>query len=192
MSVISEINRIQNDRNTIRNVLVNLGLAESNADLDDCAAAIDTITNVGAVQVELMEGQTYTIPQGYHNGSGTVMGVAGGGNYSLQAKTVTPTKQQQSITPDSGYYGLSSVTVGIIPANYQDISGVTATDEDVLSTKIYVDKEGNSTPGTMPNNGTISLSIDGLASTYASIPSGYTSGGTVSLTNDIETALASI
>jgi len=44
----------------------------------------------------------------------------------------------------------------------------------------------------MVNNGAISATIDGLTTTSYSVPSGYTTGGTVSLTNDIETALAAI
>ena len=44
----------------------------------------------------------------------------------------------------------------------------------------------------MTNNGAISGTIDGLTTTSYSISSGYTSGGTVSLTSDIENALAAI
>ena len=44
----------------------------------------------------------------------------------------------------------------------------------------------------MPENGAISGTIDGMTTTSYSIPAGHTSGGTVSLTNDIETALAAI
>ena len=44
----------------------------------------------------------------------------------------------------------------------------------------------------MPNNGSTSKTIDGLTVTSVSIPAGYTTGGTVSLTGDIETALAAI
>jgi hypothetical protein len=44
----------------------------------------------------------------------------------------------------------------------------------------------------MTNNGAISGSINGLTTTSYSIPAGYTSGGSVSLTSDIEDALSAI
>lgn len=44
----------------------------------------------------------------------------------------------------------------------------------------------------MTNNGAVSGSIDGLTTTSFSVPAGYTSGGTVSMTGDIEEALAAI
>lgn len=192
MSVATQISRIQQDRNTIRTKLVELGMAQNTDDLDKLAAAVDGIVNRGAVSATVQEGDTYTIPKGYHNGSGTVSGVSGGGSYNLQSKTVTPTKNQQNVTPDSGYYGLSDVTVGAIPEVYQDVSTVTAGAADVLTGKVIVDAAGKPTPGTMPNNGALALTIDGLTAMSAAIPAGYTSGGTVSLTDDIENALAAI
>jgi hypothetical protein len=193
MSIATEVSRINTDRNTIRAKLVELGMATSTDNLDKLAAAIENLVNQGAVSVSVKEGETYTIPAGYHNGSGTVSGVEGGGNYTLQGgKTATPTKKQQSITPDSGYYGLSDVTVAAIPAAYQDVSSVNAAAADVLTGKIYVLADGTVTTGTMLNNGSVTTTMDGLTTTSAAIPAGYTSGGTVSLTDDIETALAAI
>ena len=192
MSTQTEITRIQTARNTIRTKLVDLGLAASTAKLDALATAVDNIENRGAVTAQLKEGESYTIPKGYHNGSGTVKGVAGGGSYELQAKSITPTKNQQAVTADTGYYGLSSVTVGAIPENFNDTSSVTAGAADVLANKVIVNADGETVAGTMPNNGAISKTIDGLSVTSASIPAGYTSGGTVSLTGDIEEALAAI
>ncbi len=188
----TEILRIKTARDTIRAKLVALGLAESSEKIDSLATIVDDIPDNGAVSATVKEGETYSIPRGYHNGSGTVSGLSGGGNYNLQSKTVTPTKKQQSVTPDSGYFGLSDVTVNAIPSAYQDVSSVTAAAADVLANKIFVTSSGAVTAGTMINNGTVNASIDGLTVTSYSIPAGYTSGGTVSLTNDIEQALAAI
>lgn len=192
MSISTEISRIQTDRNTIRTKLVELGLATTTDNLDKLATAIEGIVDNGAVSVEVKEGETYTIPKGYHNGSGTVSGVAGGGNYTLQSKTVTPTKLQQNVTPDEGKYGLSDVTVKAIPEAFQDVTSVTAAAADVLATKVFVTSDGTVTTGTMANNGALALTIDGLTTTSVTIPAGFTTGGTVSLTDDIEDALAAI
>ena len=187
MSIATELSRIQTDRNTIRTKLVALGLVSSTANLDDCATAVGGIENRGAVSASVQEGDTYTIPAGYHNGSGTVSGVSGGGNYSLQSKTVTPTKAQQPITPDSGYYGLSDVTVAAIPDAYQDVSSVTAAAGDVLTSKIVVTADGKVTTGTMPNNGAVSKVLDTGTTTYT-IAKGYHSGtGSVKITTEAKT-----
>ena len=180
MSTASEISRLTAARNTIRDKLIALGLAASSDKLDVLAAAIDDIVNRGAVSATVQEGETYTIPAGYHNGSGTVSGTGGGGSYTLQSKTVTPTKSQQSITPDSGYYGLSDVTVYAIPEAYQNVSDVDATAGDVLANKVIVDSTGPVT-GTMPNNGAISKALDATTGNQSySVPAGYHNGsGTV-------------
>lgn len=177
MSTATEITRITDARNTIRDKLIELGMATSTSKLDDLATSIDGIANRGAVSATVQEGDTYTIPAGYHNGSGTVSGVAGGGNYSLQSKTATPTKNQQNITPDSGYYGLDSVTVNPIPEAYQNVSSVTATAADVLAGKIIVDAAGTSVTGTMTNNGAVSKTLDATTGNQSyTVPVGYHTG----------------
>ena len=182
MSISTELTRLQTARNKLRTKLIALGLVTATAKLDDCAAAVDGITNQGAVSATVQEGDTFTIPAGYHNGSGTVSGVAGGGNYNLQSKTVAPTKAQQAVTPDSGYYGLSDVTVSAIPDAYQDVSSVTATAADTLTGKVFVTSDGTVTTGTMANNGAVTKALDAATTSYT-IPKGYHSGaGKVSVT----------
>lgn len=190
-TIAEQITRLTNDRNTIRNKMIDFGLAEPTANLDALSAAIDGIVNQGAVSAEVQEGDTYTIPKGYHNGSGTVSGVAGGGNYKLQSKSITPTKSQQNVTPDSGFFGLSDVTVAAIPAAYQDVSSVTAVAGDVLANKIIVTADGSVTTGTMPNNGAVSQKLDTATTSYT-VPAGYHSGtGTVSITTETKSATPS-
>lgn len=107
-----------------------------------------TMTNNGAVTGTISTAAgTYTVPQGYHDGSGTVsissteqakiiagniksgveiLGVTGtysGESISAQSKTATPTFSQQTIQPDAGYDYLSAVTVNAITVTYSDNAG---------------------------------------------------------------------
>lgn len=62
-----------------------------------------------------------TLMQGYtaHDKSGAqITGTYVPPTFTTQSKTATPTESQQAITPDSGYDGLSQVTVNPIPTNY--------------------------------------------------------------------------
>ena len=184
------ITALTGSRNTIRTKLVDFGLVTGTAKLGDCATAVDGIANNGAVDISVQAGESYTIPKGYHNGSGVVKGVAGGGNYTLQPKTVTPTKSQQSITPDQGYYGLSGVTVKAIPENFQDVSATTAAAPDVLATKVFIAADGTTTTGTMANNGGVSKTLDATTGNQSyTIPAGYHNGnGKVTVVLEEKTA----
>lgn len=191
MSIATEISRIQANRNTIRAKLVSLGMANNTDNLDALASAIEGLVNQGAVSVEIKEGTSYTIPAGYHNGSGVVKAITDttgeAEQYKTQSKIVTPTKKQQSITPDSGYYALDSVTVNAIPDAYQDVTSVTATAGDVLTGKIFVDSDGNVITGTMANVGKVSKTLDVTTISYT-IPKGMHSGtGTVTIVLETKT-----
>lgn len=187
MSIQTELSRIQTARDTLRTKAVELKISAGTEKLDELAEDYGGITNQGGISAQIKEGETYTIPKGYHDGTGTVSGVAGGGNYNLQSKQATPTKKPQQITPDEGYYGLSDVTVGAIPSQYQDVSSVTAGEADVLTGKIIVTADGSVVPGSMPNNGTVSKTLDAASTSYT-VPKGYHSGsGTVKIVTEEKT-----
>lgn len=188
MSVQTELQRIETARNTLRTKAVELKISSGTEKLDELAEDYNGIQNQGSISAQVQEGETYTIPKGYHDGTGTVSGVSGGGSYNLQSKSVTPTKKPQQVTPDGGYYGLSDVTVEAIPMQYQDTSSVTATAGDVLTGKVIVTADGSVTPGTMTNNGAVKKTLDTTTKAYT-VPAGYHDGkGSVSITTEEKTA----
>lgn len=86
----------------------------------------------------------------------------------LQTKTVTPTKSQQNVSPDSGYDGLSGVTVNAIPDNYVIPTGtvnITTNGTHDVSGKASVNvnvpgKEEQTKSVTITANGTVKITPD--------------------------------
>ena len=78
-----------------------------------------TMTNNGAVSASLNTSTTsYTVPAGYHNGSGSV-------SITTQEKTVTAGTSAASVTPDSGKV-LSKVTYNPTPSQTKSASPSTS------------------------------------------------------------------
>ena len=147
-TISGEIERIEDSKVVIVHKLNEMVDLESDSAIDDAALALDAITVVSTGSAQISQGQSYVVPEGYYNGDFTV--VADGQGQDLQSKTTTPTKATQTITPDNGYYGLSSVTVNPIPAAYQDVTSVTATAADVKTGATFVNSSGTVVNGSMP------------------------------------------
>ncbi len=106
-----------------------------------------TMTNNGAVNGVISSKSAYVIPQGYHDGSGTVsldstsagflvanniregipiLGVMGtmSGSEDMSAESIsaTPTWSAQTLTPSTGYNCISQVSLAAIPISYSDNS----------------------------------------------------------------------
>lgn len=84
--------------------------------LDQMDAAVRSISGGTVEPLSVTANGTYTAPSGTAYSPVTVN--VPSGTPSLQSKTATPTEQQQVVEPDSGYDGLSSVTVGAISSSY--------------------------------------------------------------------------
>ena len=127
-----------------------------------------TMVNNGTVSGTISTATgVYTVPQGYHSGSGSVAI-----DSAEQAKLIAENiKNGVSILGVTGSYAGSGGT---------DTSDATASAADILSGQTAYISSGKVT-GTMVNNGAVSGTIDTVAGSY-SVPAGYHNGsGSVSI-----------
>lgn len=116
-----------------------------------------TVSAVPTETKNITANGTYTPSNGKYFSSVNVNVV--GDAFDIQSKSVTPTESEQIVTPDAGYDGLSSVTVGAISSTYVG-SGITrksaATITPSTSAQIAVSEgtyvTGNITVAAIPNN----------------------------------------
>lgn len=94
-----------------------------------------------------------------------------------QNKTVTPTTSQQTVTYDSGYTGLGTVTVNRIPTNYIVPSG----NKEITANGTGIDVTAYATVSVaVPGGGSTPDPMTLPTSTSSSATSGYTSKATIS------------
>jgi hypothetical protein len=129
------------------------GKTFSNADGIDKTG---TMTNQGAKTASLNTSTTsYTIPAGYHNGSGKV-------SITTQEKTVTSSRSAQTVTPDSGKV-LSKVTVNALAPTGTYKPTARANNNDMGATGNYRYVDTTAVPNT--NSGTYTYAANSTGGT---------------------------
>lgn len=104
---------------------------------DGTVSVPEGYTPGGTVGIDSSE-KTKIIPGNIRQGV-TLLGVSGtmspSEGVNAQSKTVTPTKSEQVVQPDSGYTHLAQVTVSAIPTAYITTTDADATADDIKNGK---------------------------------------------------------
>lgn len=131
-----------------------------------------------ATASDVAAGKTFTSSAGLK-----VTGTAEGATPSLQEKTVTPQTYRFAVNPDTGYDGLSKVTINAIPSDYVIPTGsVEITENGSHDVSGYASATVNVEPEleeiTITENGEYTPTVDGFSKVTVNVPSsGGESGG---------------
>ncbi len=103
-------------------------LSGKTAYVDGCKVT-GTMTNKGKITANLVPGQTYTIPEGYHSGEGTVTGVS-------YRKAISYTKTLASGSNDIASYVLPeadyAISVFVKPYSYKSTATIGCNNRDSM------------------------------------------------------------
>lgn len=118
------------------------------------------------------------------------------GTVNNQSKTVSPTEQQQVVSPDSGYNGLSSVTVNAIASDYvgsnvprEDAKTITPTKSSQVAVSAGTYVNGDISVGAIPSEYITTTDADAIAEEIALNKIAYVDGkkvvGSFTIENEV-------
>lgn len=210
MSIADKITQLTNIRAAIRQALVNKGISASAHNFSDFAADIAAIATGATLQSKSVtpgaSQKTVTPDSGYDGLSQVVVAgdadlVAGNiksgvdifgvtGSYApasvqLQSKSVSPSTSAQTVVADSGYDGLSQVTVAGAPLQTRTVTPTAAGLEVTKSSsswygllKVNVNGDANLVAENIKKD----ISIFGVTGTYEGSSGGVVNGSLIEIT----------
>ena len=173
MSIQTQIERLERLRDSFRIKLMGMDLVGQSADFQECVSALADVEVHGYTYTPITDpNEPVVVAEGYYP-EGCIVAV--------------PPSYAQKIIGENIRMGVS-----IFGTDGTFTSGSTAEEENILEGKTAYCL-GEKITGSMPDNGNMILSLDGLERISLPIPAGYHGGGgTVSLTDDIESELSLI
>ena len=182
MSIASEIARISQNVSDSLDAVAAKGVTVPSGSTSDDLAGLIALISTGS-------GTGMTVVETEDSHGGTIVTITGE-EVVLQAKTgITPSTSSQTIEPDEGYTGLSSVTVSAIPSQYIvptgtksitangtgiDVTAYAAVDVSVASSAAVLQSKTGITPTESSQtieadtgyDGLSSVQINAISSTY--------------------------